>query len=214
MEGRSTSTDFGERQKPEEKKKQWKANSEPCFLIFLSTRTERTLSLQPRSERRDRSKCSGESNDDQCRRRQRRKEEKKKAIRPRRRSIPVNLTFCSSACSAVSVGLPPAVEAPTGGPAEAPAGGPAPEGGCCISGGGKKKKKKKKTGGGDGDEPASGNAFAFCFFSLLLLLFLARQEQRSLSLCCGEGACKRIKRERERNCERKEKEAFSVFRVE
>ena len=46
----------------------------------------------------------------------------------------INLTFCSSACSAVSVGLPPpaaAADVPTGGPAEALAcgGGPATEGG-------------------------------------------------------------------------------------
>ena len=125
----------------------------------------------------------------------------------------INLTFCSSACSAVSVCLPPAAaDAPAGGPAEAPAGGggPAPEGGCCISGGGKKEKKKR---GGDGDEPASADGpLSLVFFSLLALhccFWPTKRDGGRASVAKG-GLQAEKKRERERG---EEKRAFSLSRV-
>lgn len=135
-------------------------------------------------------------------------ERKKKS---RRRWLPLldslNLTFCSSACSAVSVRLPPAAaDAPTGGPAEAPAGGgPAPEGGCCISGGGKKRTKKKEAAASD--EPAKRR----CLFSLSAPAVLASQArgfEGFLSAVNG-GLLAERQRASERDCERKKKCVFS-----
>lgn len=76
----------------------------------------------------------------------------------------LNLTFCSSACSAVSIGLP-AADAPAGGPADAPAavGGPAPGGGCCIAG-----TKEAQAEAAASDKPCSSGSSG-CFFPSLLL---------------------------------------------
>ena len=144
-------------------------------VVAKATLSRLAFSLLPPQEHRERLLCD----------RERAKREKQGAIGRVKRKKEVNgvdekkpsmalslffsLTFCSSACSAVSACLPPppappsVADAPAGGPEPTVGGGggPAPEGGCCIVDGrsGSRSEEMRRRQAKRASEPASSLSF-------------------------------------------------------